>query len=292
VQEYRLIHDYKHHADYRQSFGLLAKQIFSIDFEHWYNLGYWGDAYVCFSYLYHEQVIANVSISRMDMVCHGKPIKAIQVGTVMTHPDHRGQGLAGKLMRFALSQYANSYDLAFLFANRSVLDFYPRFGFQRLEQQQFSVSLGQLASAPQAPRRLDLSLPADLQTLLRLSRQRQPVSQTLGVVNVAWLLMFYCLHLCGQDVYYLPELDAVTIHRVEGELLQLYDVISARPFNLDQIVAAIVPAGVKRLQFHFTPDQTSLPLACEDWQSSDGLFFLPADFKFPERFMFPTMCQA
>ncbi len=286
------VQDYKHNDRYRHSFSQLAKEAFNIDFERWYSRGYWNDRYVCFSFLHDQRVVANVSISRMDMVCLGEPIKAIQVGTVITHPDYRGQGLAGKLMRIALDHHAGSYDLAFLFANRSVLDFYPRFGFQCLQQKQFSASVAHLPSASSAPYRLDLSQRKDLETLLRLSRQRVPVSQTLGVVNDTWLLMFYCLHLCGNDLYYLPHLDAVAIYRSEGELLQLYDVISAQPFSLDQIVAAILVPGITRVQFHFTPDDTNLSVLCEDWQSQDGLFYLPRDFQFPECFMFPTICQA
>ncbi|WP_165778752.1 hypothetical protein [Leptospira perolatii] len=38
------------------------------------------------------------------------------------------------LMKDALSDYEGKVDLFFLFANESVLDFYPKFGFRKIEE--------------------------------------------------------------------------------------------------------------------------------------------------------------
>ncbi|WP_238327465.1 GNAT family N-acetyltransferase [Paenibacillus gorillae] len=55
-------------------------------------------------------MIANASINKMTVVSNGKEYKAIQVGTVMTHPDYRSQGLSGKLMKHILEKYEQEYD--------------------------------------------------------------------------------------------------------------------------------------------------------------------------------------
>ncbi len=292
MESFKMIHDYKHNDAYRASFNQLAKLVFGIDFDPWYNAGYWDDNYVCFSYLDDDKVVANVSISRLNMTVKGKPQRAIQVSTVMTHPDYRGKGLAGRLVRAALEHNAGTYDLAYLFANPSVLEFYPRFGFKRVQQNQFSAEVLQLSPAVTQPRKLDLSSPADLETLLRLTNQRVPVSQTIGVSDDQWLLMFYCTMVFGRHLHYLPELDAAVIYRQEDNVLHLIDIFSTKPFDVDEIIGAILPAGVKTIKFHFTPEGTKLDVLCEDWQSEDGLFILPAGFKLPERFMFPTLSQA
>lgn len=84
-----MIKDYKDDINLRLSFNELAGKVFSIDFERWYQLGFWNNQYVCYSFTDHDQVIANVSVSKMNIILNGKKIRAIQIGTVMTHPDHR-----------------------------------------------------------------------------------------------------------------------------------------------------------------------------------------------------------
>ena len=52
----------------------------------------------------------------------------------MTRPGHRGRGLARRLMEEVLRDWSGRCDGMFLFANGTVLDFYPRFGFRRAAQ--------------------------------------------------------------------------------------------------------------------------------------------------------------
>jgi transposase len=49
-------------------------------------------------YIDHDEVIANVSVSELQMLIEGQEVSALQIGTVMTHPEYRGKGLARKLM--------------------------------------------------------------------------------------------------------------------------------------------------------------------------------------------------
>lgn len=98
MSEYQLISDYKQNERHKESFNELAKHVFELDFKEWYNKGCWNDNFICYSYVDGEKVIANASINKMVIVSDGEEYKAIQVGTVMTHPDYRHQGLAAKLM--------------------------------------------------------------------------------------------------------------------------------------------------------------------------------------------------
>lgn len=41
-----------------------------------------------------DQIIANVSVKKMDLEVNGESKRALQIGTVMTHPEHRGKGLS------------------------------------------------------------------------------------------------------------------------------------------------------------------------------------------------------
>lgn len=98
MNEYQLISDYKQNEKYKESFNDLAKHVFELDFKGWYDRGCWNDNYICYSYVDGDKVIANTSINKMNVISNGKEYKAIQLGTVMTHPDYRHQGLATKLM--------------------------------------------------------------------------------------------------------------------------------------------------------------------------------------------------
>jgi predicted GNAT family acetyltransferase len=60
----------------------------------------------------------------MTIVSFGKEYQAIQIGTVMTHPDYRKKGLAKKLIEHITAIYEKQSDFIYLFANKTVLDFY------------------------------------------------------------------------------------------------------------------------------------------------------------------------
>lgn len=141
---YKLINNYKDNKKYRDSFNKLAESTFDINFEEWYERGFWNDKYICYSYVDKEKVIANVSINKMDLIYQGKDYKALQIGTVMTHPDYRGQGLSKKLLDYVIAKYEHEYDFLYLFANDSVLEFYPKFGFERVEESSFTVDASDL----------------------------------------------------------------------------------------------------------------------------------------------------
>ncbi|MEW4225772.1 GNAT family N-acetyltransferase [Rossellomorea marisflavi] len=122
----------------RDSFNQLAEDTFGIHFEQWHERGYWTEKYVPFSFVEGDRVIANVSVNLIDFTIEGEEKKAIQIGTVMTHPDYRNRGLSTDLLKSVLAQYRNQVDFVYLFANQNVLEFYPKFGFQAQQETLFS----------------------------------------------------------------------------------------------------------------------------------------------------------
>ena len=124
----QIIHGYRDDASLRHSFDALAKETFGISFENWYQDGFWTDAYDPHSIVENGQILANVSVNQIDIPVNGKVKHFLQLGTVMTRKDRRNQGLARKLMEYVLATYRDTCDGFFLFANSSVLDFYPKLG--------------------------------------------------------------------------------------------------------------------------------------------------------------------
>ncbi|WP_332870794.1 GNAT family N-acetyltransferase [Lysinibacillus xylanilyticus] len=134
MTNYQLVYDYKDNLKYRESFNELAKLVFNLDFRKWYEKGCWDDQYICYSYIDGDEIIANASISKMTVLVNGKEYKAIQIGTVMTHPNYRYKGLARKLMDHIIDIYQDQYEFMYLFANETVLDLYPKFGFKKVQE--------------------------------------------------------------------------------------------------------------------------------------------------------------
>ena len=97
-----ILKDYRENAELRHSFNELAKKTFGLNFEDWYQNGYWTDKYNPHS---------------------------IQLGTVMTDEAYRNRGLIRLIMEDIEKEYADKADGMYLFANDSVLSFYPKFGF-------------------------------------------------------------------------------------------------------------------------------------------------------------------
>ncbi|MBQ7838966.1 MAG: GNAT family N-acetyltransferase [Lachnospiraceae bacterium] len=127
------IRDNKH---LRDSFNALAGETFGLNFEDWYQNGYWKDNYIPYSVLRDGEVVANVSVNPMEFIFDGKKINVIQLGTVMTKGTYRKQGLSRRLMEEITKDYAD-VDGIFLFANDGVLEFYPKFGFAASEETQY-----------------------------------------------------------------------------------------------------------------------------------------------------------
>jgi len=132
--------NYKEDITLRNSFNSLTEKTYGFNFEQWYEDGYWGDKYIPYSLLDGDKVVSNVSVNIMDFLILGEQKRYVQIGTVMTDEDYRGQGLCRALMEIVLKEWENKCDLIYLFANDSVLDFYPKFGFNVCDEYQYSIN--------------------------------------------------------------------------------------------------------------------------------------------------------
>ncbi|MDQ0178383.1 GNAT family N-acetyltransferase [Bacillus chungangensis] len=296
MSEYQLISDYKQIEKYKESFKELAKQIFEIDFKEWYDKGCWNDNYICYSYVDGDQVIANVSVNKMVVILNGKEYKAIQLGTVMTHPDYRHQGLAAKLMNHTIEKYEQDYDFIYLFANNTVLDFYPKFGFEQVKESSFSLKASDLkkkVAKKSALRKLDVNNKADFKLMKEFAAERFPISSKLNVKDNESLLMFYFIAVFHDAVYYIEEEDVIVLFEREEEQLHVFDIVSKKAIDLETVVNHLISDTTEMIHFYFVPD-TDL----ENIQSAfiietdDTLFVRPLLKDFTGNFLFPLTSHA
>jgi GNAT superfamily N-acetyltransferase len=140
-EAYTCVTDYKENDELRKSFNVLTQKTYKFDFEFWYHYGYWGDKYIPYSLLKDNKVVANAFVNIIDFTILGEDKRYIQIGTVMTGQEYRGKGLSRFLMERILKDWESRCDLIYLFANESVLDFYPKFGFIPMGEYQCSKSV-------------------------------------------------------------------------------------------------------------------------------------------------------
>lgn len=233
----------------RKSFNRLAGQIFGLDFEKWYQNGYWKNNYIPYSIIEEEEVLANVSVSPMLFLENGKSKCYIQLGTVMTCKSCRNQGLIRKLIQEIQKDYEGKADGWFLFANESVLDFYPKFGFRRSDEFEYvkAVTNEEDAFAISVP----MKEKSDYLKLQQAMKESCPQS-SFWLESKEELTMFYALDYMGKHIYFVPEQNAYVFASIKAGQLHLHQVFSPDRVNLDRIAAAF-GKEVKSLVLGFSP---------------------------------------
>lgn len=125
---------YKDDNKLRESFNELTQNTYGFDFEEWYKSGYWNDKYIPYSIIDKDRVVANVSVNTVYFNILGQEKLCIQIGTVMTDTEYRGRGLSRFLLERVIKEWKDKCEMIYLFANDSVLDFYPKFGFEKEQE--------------------------------------------------------------------------------------------------------------------------------------------------------------
>ncbi|MBM7693874.1 GNAT superfamily N-acetyltransferase [Peribacillus deserti] len=267
----QFVKGYRNNETLRNSFNQLSQQIFGINFESWYKAGFWIDKYEPYSYIDDHQVVANVSVNKIDLILHKEHKRGIQIGTVMTHLDYRGQGLSKRLMNKVLEDFAD-YDFIYLFANQSVLNFYPKFGFMPMKEVQYFLDFENDPAVSAPFRKLDVRHPADLSFIFEFASIRIPISRKFGTVNVQELLMFYCMYVFRDDIYFFEEDRVLVIAQNEGHTLHVFDIISVEELDIKKIIYSLTLPASNRIVFHFTPDYAGIRFKKELLEDTNVLF--------------------
>lgn len=283
---YQFIKDYKDHQNYRLSFNKLANQTFGIDFEQWYQQGFWSEKYICYSYVNDEEVISNVSINLMELMIEGRHQKAIQIGTVMTEPAYRRQGLALQLMNKVFEDYDQVYEIYFLAADHEAVPLYEKCGFRPNEENQYKVDLTGYKRIQHPLKPTVLST----ERMIDLKRKKKPLSTILSVVNDEWVLMFYYLSGYKHSIYQVQK-DVYVIFEIEGDRLNLYDIFSPWKVDLQELIEKISPQHIHTVFLHFTPDQLLKNLEATIDSSSNWMIRSASDKVFPKNARFPKISQ-
>ncbi len=299
MKEYEFIHGYRNNDVLRESFNQLTEKTFCFNFRDWYRFGFWGEKYDPHSFLEGDRVIANISVNQMSFMTRGEQKNYIQLGTVMTDKDYRGQGLARCLMEKVLTLYQDSVDGIYLFGNDSVLDFYPKFGFRVSNQYEYSrnITFGELTKAD-CLTKLNIKNDSERNELFEILERLS--SEENQNPNDGFLMRknngLYAFWLCGEycdHIYRLPDGTGFVIAELCGEVLNISQILSTKKVNPEKIAAGF-GAGVRQIRLKYRLQDLS------GWESSihkeedSTLFILGQDLDRVEheRMMFSQLSHA
>ena len=287
MEGYQVRIGYQYEEKLRHSFNELAQKTFGINFEEWYQKGCWKEQYVPYSIVIDNKVIANVSISHMDFIWDGSKRHLIQIGTVMTDEDYRGRGYSRILLEQILKEYKEKHGI-YLFANNSVLEFYPKFGFQRAKEYQYVKGV-EIQQEPTALKYEINGMEGAKQFLNEINKMED--SSYIESKNDE-LLLFCFLSGMSENIYYISELKTYAIAEIGGSELLLHAVYSDGPVSLEAVFQAF-GSGITSVTLGFKPKFED-GFSIEQYHGEDTLFVMgkPWSDWNDHMKMFPTLSHA
>lgn len=248
--EYKLVKQIRDNDILHQSFIKLAEKTFGLSFQNWYKNGFWTEKYIPYAIVEDEKkVVANVSVNIIDTKWENMSKCYIQLGTVMTDPEYRNIGFSSQLIKAILLEWTEKCDAVYLFANSTVLDFYPKFGFVKAVEYQYKMPFCEMKGDF---RKLDISIEKDNEILKKCYRKSNPFS-ILPMENNYGLLMFYCGSFMKDSIYYSEKYDIVCIAEKEENTLICFDIFGNNICSMEEVIFSIPLKNIKEVILGFTP---------------------------------------
>lgn len=253
--KYDLYINYQDNEGLRLEFNRMTEVFWEFDFENYYKSGHWDDNCIIYSLFVGNKIVSHTTVSLFQ---HAEK-KLLQLGTVMTDEGHQKKGLSRFLMERIALDFKNKVDGMFLFANDTVLDFYPRFGFSPVTEYAHYLQENNTSFEKKYIRRqLDLENPEDMElfeTLVNVS-----IDNSSFQTKNKGLAFFYCYAYpemgYKEAIYYVEELNCVIIAQVEEGILSILEIFSPQEVQNEDIIHAFADVAFCEVVFGFTPKNT------------------------------------
>lgn len=247
MMKYTYITDYKDNDKLRKSLNELTEKTFGFNFEKWYSNGFWGDKFIPHSLVDGDKVIANVSVNLMSFYMDGIEKNYIQIGTVMTHKAYRGQGLSRYLIQKIIAEYKEKSDGIYLFGNDSVLNFYPKFGFIKSKEYQYSKNVYYIDNVKKIEQ-VDICDKVKWEAFFDVVKSS--ISNDRFTMKNPGLIAFWTRW--SNSVYYLIEEDAYIIADIKENELFVKQIIASHKVSLETVIRSF-GSEIKKVTLGFTP---------------------------------------
>lgn len=298
--KYRYTATVKEDDKLRESFNELTRKTFCFDFVSWYESGHWGEMYIPHVLIDADKVISNVSVNLMQFDLGGEKKNYIQLGTVMTDPEYRGQGLNRCIMEKILQEYEGKVDGIYLFGNDSVLEYYPKFGFKPSKEYEYYLPCGGGQKAhPYQIDKVDFGDQKQQEKLYEVIRgykvlkEKTNQNDSMYMNDNIGLYQFWLDAEFSDSVYYLPETDAYLIARVEEKVLYIHQIFGKNPVDPERLSNSF-GKDVEEMVLCYTPVRKDRFRVREHKKEDCTLFILGEDLKRIEenRMIFPIVSHA
>ncbi|MDR2274753.1 MAG: GNAT family N-acetyltransferase [Sphingobacterium sp.] len=271
-KNYTLYIAYQDNERLRLEFNRMTQHFWGFDFENFYQSGFWDDNCVLYSLFDEDRIVAHTTVSLFQQAQK----TLIQLGTVMTDENYQRRGLSRCLLHRVNRDFSRKNDGMFLFANESVLDFYPKFGFSPVaEYVAFQIFKQTNMTSILTKRKLNLDNSVDLELFENLVEQA--VSNTQFQTRNKGLALFYCYaypEMGFKDaIYYIEELDCAVVVQEESKVLYIVELFATQEVDLKAVVSAFSEFSFTEVVFGFTPKCTE-GVEWRIWKEDDLQLFV------------------
>lgn len=278
VEVMEMAYNNSNNKAYQDMLNNLLKDVF-LDFKFWYDLDLWDEKYESYSFVDQGEIVSNICVFKTKIIFDGEQHSALSIGAVATKNEYRGRGLVRQLMAHIINKYENIP--MYLVANAGVIDFYPKFGFERVYEKQpvYDVAIHNNCEI----RKLSCKDPK----VWRYVYERVNFSKQLDCMNTASINIFHLysgyLENC---IYELSEIETLVIAEQEGATLKLIAVFSLRDVSFSELIQYLPFQNISRIEFGFMPCWPDIEYVMID-RDTDPLFVRGVscdlgEFKFPE----------
>lgn len=298
MEKYKYVTNYKDNDSIRAALNRLTRDTFGFDFESWYRNGYWrDDMYMPHSLLDGKKMVANVSANRMEFVIGGEIKYFIQIGTVMTAKEYRGQGLGRYLIEKVIDTYRDECDGIYLFANDSVLEYYPKLGFEVSKEYIYKKQLlvdSMREKLPQNQKYSEFNKienPSSEDRKIFFDYVRHAASNDGMTMRNVGLMGFYLHDM--ENVYYSESLDTYIVADIKDSTLHLNCIIAKKAVELNDILESFAGAA-NTVILDFIPSNKNGFEVVEFEEEDCTLFYIGEELKRIEReqLHFPSISHA
>jgi GTPase SAR1 family protein len=208
-----------------------------------------------------------------------------------TDPEYRNKGLCRWLIENITDRWKNCCDIVYLFANDSVLDFYPKFGFVQMSEYEYKRS--GIKPNNTKVQKLRMNDERNIRLVLRKFEQGNPFSAFYMAENQG-LLSFYCMGLMKYNIYYSPKYDVVIIAKSEEGKAICYDIFGETNAELYEILGEISASMEDEILLGFTPLNTAAFICKKHFEEGTTLFVYGGDncLLNTDKLMFPIISHA
>lgn len=277
--------------EYRENYFLLAQKCFKLNLKPWYESGFCNGNFIPYTLYDGKHAVASVGVASGEFIWQNIIIKYAQLSTVMTLPEYRRMNLSKWLMQLVLKEWKEKSDIIYLYANDSVLDFYPKFGFEKAVEYMFTM---QITKQKGNYRKLDMTLNKDVALLLDKYKTKNNPFATLQAKNNISQMMFHCITVLNDNIYYIEEMDAIIIAECNGKTIFCYDIYAEQKYCMTDIIGVLVDENIECVKFGFTPD-ARYNCKCEISNEKDTTLFVletKHNFVFKNKITLPFMTRA